>query len=89
MLVEPIFIRDEWALHPERGCKDEDPADPSARFFATPHSPEAAEAKALCQTCPVLDECGLHAMTYPEPFGVWGGTDEVERRALRALSLLP
>ena len=42
-------------------------------FFTERGEPTAA-AKAVCAGCPV-----------PERFGVWGGTSERERRAMRAL----
>ncbi|GLY65971.1 hypothetical protein Atai01_25900 [Amycolatopsis taiwanensis] len=32
-------------------------------------------------SCPVIVECRHHALTAEEPFGVWGGLDETERRA--------
>ncbi|MDO4654775.1 Transcriptional regulator WhiD [Actinomyces naeslundii] len=38
-------------------------------------------AKAICQDCPVLDECRDHALSTREPYGVWGGMSEEERRA--------
>lgn len=37
-------------------------------------------AKAICNTCPVLRECRRHAMTVREPYGVWGGLTEGERK---------
>ncbi|WP_308187675.1 WhiB family transcriptional regulator [Streptomyces sp. DH8] len=44
----------------------------------------AAYAKAICWRCPVRAECLAHALEAPEDFGVWGGLDEKERRALLA-----
>lgn len=38
-----------------------------------------ARAKAMCRECPVLQQCGAHALTAREPFGIWGGTSETER----------
>ena len=38
-------------------------------------------AKAICQDCPVLEECRDHALSTREPYGVWGGMSEEERRA--------
>jgi hypothetical protein len=40
------------------------------------------EAKAICQSCPVVDACLLYA-TWNEEFGVWGGASADERAALR------
>ena len=39
------------------------------------------KAKAICGVCPVQDPCSRHAMSIREPFGIWGGLTEVERRA--------
>ncbi len=39
-------------------------------------------AKRVCATCPVLDPCRRWARTVQEPFGVWGGESEDERRAV-------
>lgn len=40
------------------------------------------EAKAVCRTCPVIVDCRNHALTTHEPYGVWGGLTEEERREL-------
>lgn len=39
-----------------------------------------AEAKAICAECPVQRECLEWALTIREPYGVWGGYSESERR---------
>lgn len=39
-------------------------------------------AKNICSTCPVLIECRDHALLSGE-CGIWGGTNAVDRRALR------
>ncbi|MCF7553344.1 WhiB family transcriptional regulator [Pseudonocardia sp. WMMC193] len=41
-----------------------------------------AQAKAVCGRCPVMDMCREFALETREPFGVWGGLGESERRAL-------
>ena len=33
-------------------------------------------------SCPVLQQCRSHALAVREPYGVWGGLTERERRAL-------
>jgi WhiB family transcriptional regulator, redox-sensing transcriptional regulator len=40
-------------------------------------------AKAVCAECPVRIECLEWALTADEPYGVWGGYSESERRELR------
>ena len=37
-------------------------------------------AKAVCSTCPVITVCREHALSTHEPYGVWGGMTEEERR---------
>ncbi len=37
-------------------------------------------AKSICQVCPVADDCLEYAMTIREPYGIWGGLTEAERR---------
>ena len=42
-----------------------------------------ANAKKICATCPVINECLEHALNVPEHYGVWGGKSEDERRLIR------
>ena len=37
-------------------------------------------AKSICRICPVGEECLDYAMTIREPYGIWGGLTEAERR---------
>ncbi|TQC47758.1 WhiB family transcriptional regulator [Rhodococcus sp. WS4] len=39
-----------------------------------------ARARRICQPCPVLAQCRDHALAVGEPFGVWGGMTEGDRR---------
>lgn len=39
-----------------------------------------ARAKAICDVCPVQAECFEHAVRVGEPFGIWGGMTESDRR---------
>ncbi|GAC1325895.1 MAG: WhiB family transcriptional regulator [Mycobacteriales bacterium] len=41
-------------------------------------------AKAICATCPVIAQCGAHALAAQEPYGVWGGMSESEREEILA-----
>ncbi|MER5811712.1 WhiB family transcriptional regulator [Streptomyces sp. NPDC002033] len=43
-----------------------------------------AAAKEVCALCPVQRDCLRHALEVEEPFGVWGGLTERERRRLMA-----
>lgn len=38
------------------------------------------QAKKICAACPVQNACLHHALTVAEPYGVWGGLTEHERR---------
>ena len=44
-------------------------------------------AKAVCATCPVLQQCREHALETREPYGVWGGLSEPEREAILSRQL--
>ena len=41
-------------------------------------------AKSVCNICPVGTECLAYAMTIREPYGIWGGLTETERRQQKA-----
>ncbi|MBV9291535.1 MAG: WhiB family transcriptional regulator [Frankiales bacterium] len=43
---------------------------------------EVAAAKAVCARCSVLVDCRDYAIRTRQPFGVWGGLDENQRREL-------
>jgi WhiB family transcriptional regulator, redox-sensing transcriptional regulator len=65
------------AWHEEAACQD---ADPNL-FFATDEASQRA-AMTMCSTCPVRRPCLEHAMRAGETYGIWGGTDEAERKRL-------
>ncbi|MCK8673263.1 WhiB family transcriptional regulator [Rhodococcus sp. HM1] len=55
-------------------------------FFAPEDEPKGPqvrrerEAKRICYQCPVLNQCRTYALSTREPYGVWGGTTERDRR---------
>jgi WhiB family redox-sensing transcriptional regulator len=53
----------------------------------TPNSRMARErkAKAICAGCPVRDKCLDWSLKVQEPYGVWGGVGEDERRKMLRL----
>lgn len=55
-------------------CRGLDPA-----IFYPPTDEEADEAKAVCELCPVNEDCLEHAILHREKNGVWGGATERER----------
>jgi WhiB family redox-sensing transcriptional regulator len=66
-------------------CRGED----STYFFAPSYFERRAEknareavAKAICSRCPVRDECLEYALRTRDNHGIWGGMNEMERRAI-------
>lgn len=51
-------------------------------LFYTETEDSEARAKRTCKACPVTEECLEYALSSGEPFGVWGGLSESERKAL-------
>ncbi len=41
-----------------------------------------ARAKAICQVCPVVGACLEYAVGIREPYGIWGGLTEPDRRSV-------
>ncbi|WP_438490818.1 WhiB family transcriptional regulator [Streptomyces sp. S186] len=64
-------------------CREEDPD----LFFPLGNTGPALlqieEAKAVCRRCPVIEHCLQWALEAHQEHGVWGGTSEDERRALK------
>ncbi|CAL9668820.1 WhiB family transcriptional regulator [Streptomyces sp. enrichment culture] len=67
---------------PRPACADEDPE----LFFPVgttgPALVQIAEAKAVCRRCPLMQSCLDTALQRGEQ-GVWGGTDEDDRRRIK------
>jgi WhiB family transcriptional regulator, redox-sensing transcriptional regulator len=53
---------------------------------AGPALRQVDEAKRICRTCPVQARCLAWALDLGVTDGVWGGTTEDERRAIRRLT---
>ncbi|OII63108.1 transcription factor WhiB [Streptomyces sp. CC53] len=72
---------EDWRL--AAVCREEDPD----LFFpvgtGVPALMQAEEAKRICHGCPVRSECLRWALDTGQDHGIWGGTDEAERRTLR------
>lgn len=43
-----------------------------------------AMAKSICRECPVRAQCLEFALETREPYGIWGGLNELERRRMMA-----
>lgn len=72
---------EDWRV--SAACRDSDPD----LFFPIgntgPAIEQIASAKAICETCDVQIDCLNFAIETNQDSGVWGGTDEEERRKLR------
>lgn len=60
------------------GCAGHNPD-----LFFPPAASPGAEAKEICQRCPVTRECLDYSMRTDVKHGIWGGLNENERRSLR------
>jgi WhiB family transcriptional regulator, redox-sensing transcriptional regulator len=70
-----------WRL--DAACRTSDP-DLFFPVGATgPAIPQIAEARRVCQGCPVRAACLDWALRHDQAYGIWGGTTEEERRARR------
>ncbi len=63
-------------------CREEDPE----LFFpigtSGPAAVQVEQAKLICRRCPVVVDCLQWALESGQDSGVWGATDELERRVL-------
>lgn len=80
-----------WSRDPDGACRTAD----SRVFERSVDEPAAAarareeEAKAVCAGCDVRVECRRQALAVREPYGVWGGLSEDERRTLFTSGPIP
>lgn len=67
----------------DAACLDEDPE----LFFPIgttgPAVQQIEDAKDVCADCPVIGTCLAYALDTGQDHGVWGGTADEERRALK------
>lgn len=83
VMWNPIVHWDSESWRDQAACRHTDPD----LFFPTGSTGTAIDqieaAKAVCRSCPVQDPCLQFALETNQEPGVWGGTDEAERRQLR------
>ncbi|MCF2131034.1 WhiB family transcriptional regulator [Strepomyces sp. STD 3.1] len=74
-------VNTDWRAR--SACRTEDPD----LFFPVGNTGPALlqiqEAKAVCRRCPVMESCLQWALESGQEHGVWGGTDEDERRRMK------
>ena len=57
---------------------------PDVDFFPAPDDLGAITlAKAVCENCPVVDDCLTFAIETRQPDGIWGGLSAKERTRVR------
>jgi WhiB family transcriptional regulator, redox-sensing transcriptional regulator len=59
-------------------CRQADPEE-----FFPEKGDSTLEAKRTCARCPVKGECLEYSVMRDEPFGIWGGLTERQRRRLK------
>jgi WhiB family transcriptional regulator, redox-sensing transcriptional regulator len=64
-------------------CRHHDPELFFPIAAAGPALDQAEQAKRVCQPCPAREPCLRWALDRGVAFGIWGGTTEDERRAMR------
>lgn len=80
----PLPLQETYEWQYDGLCNTVDPEEffsPEAERGA-PRLRREEAAKALCARCPVLDRCRTHALSVQEPYGVWGGLSESDRREI-------
>ena len=74
-----VVVKPRPAWMASAACSRAGPAD----YFPTKgHAPTAA--RVVCASCPVQAQCLDYALAHEDLAGVWGGTTERERKAMRA-----
>ena len=80
----------DFVVTPEAGWREQAAclAYPAVLFFGLDDNETPAErhiredeAKRVCLRCEVRQQCLEYALSTREPYGIWGGLTELERRA--------
>jgi WhiB family transcriptional regulator, redox-sensing transcriptional regulator len=69
-----LFDPMDWAV--EAACNSA-PVD----WFFPEVGKNSREAKKVCATCPVIEDCLYYALEHSEIWGIWGGMTYKERRS--------
>ncbi len=77
----PKPVAQVWEWQQSGACRDL----PSEMFFhpdgerGPSRRNRENSAKAICASCPVIQQCREHALAVQEPYGIWGGLSEDDR----------
>jgi WhiB family transcriptional regulator, redox-sensing transcriptional regulator len=80
LTLQGVPMPGDWAA--QAVCRGEDP-----EIFFAAYGDAKRFACTYCVRCPVIVECREYAIPYPALRGIWGGTDEKQRRAERCRRL--
>lgn len=72
------LVRPAGAWAARAACRGQD-----TRVFFVERGEPTTEARRLCATCPVRDDCLDYALAANITFGIWGGTSPLQRRQLQ------
>ena len=79
---EPLNGSTRWMLKASCASHDRDLWFPGPQHINALRAVQA-RAKAICQTCPVIDDCLAYALTNDIKHGTWGGLTVKERSKIR------
>jgi WhiB family redox-sensing transcriptional regulator len=73
-----LIARPAWQR--QAACR----GDGTERFFPPAGAADLLEARRVCNSCPVTDECLQYALNDPGLKGIWAGTSGRQRIKMRA-----
>lgn len=81
----PVPVIENWEWQEQGNCHGIE--DPEIFFLpygirATKKKEAEDKAKAICEGCPVIQQCLQFALDTRETYGVWGGTTPEERQEM-------
>jgi WhiB family redox-sensing transcriptional regulator len=80
----PATLEEFWSWHLHAACRQLDTSlfySPEGERGPRKERREAA-AKQICASCRVVELCAAYAIATREPYGIWGGMSEHDRREL-------
>lgn len=83
LMWTPVFDWDNEGWRDHAACRSSDPE----LFFPSgstgPALDQIRAARSICRSCPAQRPCLQFALETNQEAGIWGGTDEEERRKMR------